>query len=91
MRGLVTDLDRGLCADPALAELPGRTLFTLDDGTGDISGLRGDFGVHALDDGRFALSLRVRIPAPGSRRRTRSTCCWRRRARSPRSAVTRGD
>jgi precorrin-3B synthase len=57
VRGLVTDLDRGLCADPALAELPGRTLFTLDDGTGDISGLRGDFGVHALDDGRFALVL----------------------------------
>lgn len=57
VRGLVTDLDRGLCADPALAELPGRTLFTLDDGRGDISGLRGDFGVHALDDGRFALVL----------------------------------
>ncbi len=57
VRGLVTDLDRGLCADPALAELPGRTLFTLDDGTGDISGLRGDFGVHALDDSRFALVL----------------------------------
>lgn len=57
VRGLVTDLDRGLCADPALAELPGRTLFTLDDGRGDISGLRGDFGVHALDDGGFALVL----------------------------------
>lgn len=57
VRGLVTDLDRGLCADPALTALPGRALFTLDDGTGDISGLRGDFGVHALDDGRFALIL----------------------------------
>lgn len=57
VRGLVTDLDRGLCADAALASLPGRTLFTLDDGTGDISGLRGDFGVHALDDGRLALVL----------------------------------
>ncbi|MFM1726213.1 precorrin-3B synthase [Rhodococcus sp. PAM 2766] len=57
VRALVTDLDHGLCADPALADLPGRTLFTLDDGTGDISGLRGDFGVHALEDGRFALVL----------------------------------
>ncbi|GAB2647873.1 precorrin-3B synthase [Prescottella soli] len=57
VRGLVDDLDRALCADPALAALPGRTLFTIDDGRGDISGLRGDFGVHALDDGRFALVL----------------------------------
>lgn len=57
VRGMVTDLDRGLCADPALAELPGRTLFTIDDGTGDVSGLRGDFGVHALDDDAFALVL----------------------------------
>ncbi len=57
VRGLVGDLDRALCTDPALADLPGRTLFTLDDGRGDVSGLRGDFGVHALDDGRFALVL----------------------------------
>lgn len=57
VRALVADLDRGLCADPALADLPGRTLFTIDDGTGDVSGLRGDFGVQALDDGRFALVL----------------------------------
>jgi len=57
VRGLVTDLDRALCADPALAALPGRTLFTIDDGTGDISGLRGDFGVHVQGDGRFALIL----------------------------------
>ncbi|RVW04195.1 precorrin-3B synthase [Rhodococcus xishaensis] len=57
VRGLVTALDRGLCDDPALADLPGRTLFTIDDGSGDVSGLRGDLGVHALSDGRFALIL----------------------------------
>ncbi|MGF7120652.1 precorrin-3B synthase [Rhodococcus sp. BE178] len=57
VRGLVTDLDRGLCDDPALADLPGRTLFTIDDGRGDVSSLRGDFGLHALPDARFALIL----------------------------------
>lgn len=57
LHGLVTDLDRALCADPALADLPGRTLFTLDDGRGDVSGLRADFGIHVLDDGRYALVL----------------------------------
>ncbi|CAM2884061.1 precorrin-3B synthase [Prescottella defluvii] len=69
VRGLVSELDRRLCDDPALADLPGRTLFTLDDGTGDISGLRGDFGLHVLDDGRFALVLAgadtgARVPGP---------------------------
>ncbi|MGV9664042.1 precorrin-3B synthase [Nocardia niigatensis] len=54
---LVPALDGGLRAHPRLAELPGRVLFTLDDGRGDVSGLGGDIGVHALDENTYALLL----------------------------------
>ncbi|MFB8000934.1 precorrin-3B synthase [Nocardia sp. NPDC056000] len=54
---LVPVLDAGLQADARLAELPGRVLFTLDDGRGDVSGLGGDIGVHAVDENSFALLL----------------------------------
>lgn len=57
VRPWVTELDAALCADPVLAGLPGRFFFGLDDGTGDVSGLRGDVGVHALDDNSLALLL----------------------------------
>ncbi|WP_327139701.1 precorrin-3B synthase [Nocardia sp. NBC_01327] len=65
---LVPALDAGLQADPRLAELPGRVLFTLDDGRGDVSGLGGDIGVHAVDGDTYALLLAgadsgVRVPA----------------------------
>ncbi|SEP27711.1 precorrin-3B synthase [Trujillonella endophytica] len=53
----VAALDAGLCADPALADLPGRYLATLDDGRGDVSGLGGDVGLVALDPGTVALTL----------------------------------
>lgn len=56
VRPWVTELDRGIQADPELARLPGRFMFGLDDGTGDISGLRPDAGVHVLGD-RVALLL----------------------------------
>ncbi len=53
----VAALDAGLCADPALAELPGRYLATLDDGRRDVAGLGGDVGLVALDAGTVALTL----------------------------------
>ncbi|MFP5283026.1 MAG: hypothetical protein ACLGIF_06220 [Actinomycetes bacterium] len=46
--GLVGELDRRIVADPDLAALPGRFLFVLDDGRGDVSGLAFDLGYRAL-------------------------------------------
>ncbi|MFB8279356.1 precorrin-3B synthase [Nocardia colli] len=57
VHGLVPVLDAGLLAAARLAELPGRVLFTLDDGRGDVSGLGGDIGVHATGTDEFALIL----------------------------------
>ncbi|MGA4689456.1 cobalamin biosynthesis protein CobG [Rhodococcus sp. AB351] len=51
VRPLVRELDAGLCADPVLADLPGRFLFGLDDGRGDVAALRCDLTAVALDDG----------------------------------------
>jgi len=48
VRGLVAELDRRLIAEPALADLPGRFLFVVDDGRGDVSGLAFDLGYQAL-------------------------------------------
>lgn len=62
---LVTALDEALCARPALAELPGRFLFTLDDGRGDLAGIRADVAVRAIDHEEALLTLgtrAVRIP-----------------------------
>lgn len=54
---LVPELDRGLCADPALAELSGRFLFVLDDGRGDVAGLGGDVAVLPVSPDSAALLL----------------------------------
>lgn len=67
VRALVTDLDAAIQAEPELAGLPGRFLFGLDDGRGDISGLGPDAGAHMLDADTGALLLGgvdtgVRIP-----------------------------
>ena len=68
VRSEVGALDAALQRDPVLAELPGRFLFGIDDGSGDIAGLGADAGVHAVDDGTVALVLAgadtgVRLPA----------------------------
>lgn len=51
VRPWVAELDRGVQDDPDLAALPGRFLFSIDDGTADVSGLAADAGVHVLHEG----------------------------------------
>ncbi len=57
LRPVVAALDAQLCADRALAGLPGRFLFVLDDGRGDLLERPCDLGLVALGD-RFG-QLRV--------------------------------
>lgn len=57
VRGLVGALDSAVQQDPQLSHLPGRFLFGIDDGRGDISGLGADVGIHALDESSVALLL----------------------------------
>ncbi|GAA3565130.1 precorrin-3B synthase [Microlunatus spumicola] len=64
LRPLVARLDEALLAEPRLADLPGRFLFVLDDGRGDVEGMGGDLGYRALDAGRGELIV-------GERRRVR--------------------
>lgn len=50
IRPLVSELDAGLCSIPDLADLPGRFLFGIDDGRGDIASLRCDLTAVAVDE-----------------------------------------
>ncbi|MEI8411743.1 MULTISPECIES: precorrin-3B synthase [unclassified Kribbella] len=50
-------VDRALCSRPELAELPGRFLFALDDGRGDLVSAQADVLVRAVDDHEAILSL----------------------------------
>ncbi|MCA0179285.1 MAG: nitrite reductase [Actinobacteria bacterium] len=52
LRFLAADLDRLICVDPVLAALPGRFLFVLDDGRGDLLDRPADLGLVALDHQR---------------------------------------
>jgi precorrin-3B synthase len=68
VRDWVYRLDAAIRAEPALAELPGRFWFGIDDGRGDISGLGADVGAHVLDDAVAVLlagrDSGVRITSP---------------------------
>lgn len=57
VRPWVHALDRAIQGDPLLARLPGRFWFSLDDGTGDVSGFAADAGVCVLESGDSALLL----------------------------------
>ncbi len=48
--GIVAELDRALCADASLAELSGRFLFAVDDGTRALDPLRADIELIAEGD-----------------------------------------
>jgi precorrin-3B synthase len=50
VRPWVTDLDAAIQAEPVLAQLPERFLFSVDDGRDDVSGLGADVGVHVVGD-----------------------------------------
>ena len=49
LRAVASELDDRLCAEPDLAALPGRFLFVLDDGRGDLVTRTCDLGLVALD------------------------------------------
>lgn len=50
VRPAARELDRRLLTDSRLSDLPGRFLFTLDDGRGDLHDRHLDLGLVALDD-----------------------------------------
>ena len=54
---LAAELDRRLCADALLAELPGRFLFGVDDGAGTVAVERCDVALVAEGTDRFRLWL----------------------------------
>ncbi len=67
VRPWVARLDAAIQATPELAGLPGRFWFSIDDGRGDVSGLRADAGVQVLDGDTVAVLLAgadtgVRLP-----------------------------
>lgn len=57
LAALIKELDTALCAEPSLAELPGRFLFLLDDDGGDLAGQRCDVGLRLLDRHRALIMV----------------------------------
>jgi precorrin-3B synthase len=60
LTAVVRALDAGLCARPRLAGLPGRFLFAIDDGRGDVAGLGGDVAAVVRAGGASVNGLAVR-------------------------------
>lgn len=58
---VVSALDTLVCDEPALGELPGRFLFVLDDGRGDLADRPADLGLVALD----ASTAQLRVGSGG--------------------------
>jgi precorrin-3B synthase len=57
LTGIVRAFDAALCARPRLAELPGRFLFAVDDGRGDVAGLGADVTALVGADGAVVNGL----------------------------------
>ncbi len=57
LRAVAAELDARLCAEERLSGLPGKFLFVLDDGRGDVIGHRCDLGLAALDGDKAQLRL----------------------------------
>ena len=59
LTGVVRALDAGLCARSRLADLPGRFLFAVDDGRGDVARLGADVVATVRADGAVVSGLSV--------------------------------
>ena len=57
LRPVVAALDSLVCADPVLRALPGRFLFVMDDGRGDLVDRPTDLGLVALDENTAQLRV----------------------------------
>jgi precorrin-3B synthase len=66
LTGIVRALDAALCARPRLAELPGRFLFAIDDGRGDVAGLGADVVATVRPDDAAVNGLAVQPGTAGA-------------------------
>jgi precorrin-3B synthase len=64
LRGLTRLLDEKLCAAGQLADLPGPFLMVLDDGSGDVVGLKADLGACAITADRVRLRVGALLVGP---------------------------
>lgn len=65
LTAIVRALDAALCGRPRLAELPGRFLFAVDDGRGDVAGLGADVLAQVRGDVAVVNGLLVHGMAQG--------------------------